>query len=148
MASALFFHGGGPLCWVVTDRHTININVSPTGASSTPTPLGYIYIVDLPSSCIFYTSAVDFHLTVILYRFKYFGIYIVAARLCLDDAAQTEVTAAPEVPAAEADPTPNVGEADAEPEVGGKTEVKKNTFWISLSCFFVVFQTNSANLPQ
>lgn len=116
--------------------HTINIKASPTGASSghsgrcisTPTPHGYIYTGDLLSGFIFDTSAVDFHLTVIIYQLKSFGIYNVAARLCLDDAAQTEETAAPEVPATEADPAPNAGEPDADPEAGEKTEVKKKHF--------------------
>lgn len=56
-----FFHGGGPLCWAVTDVHTINIIFPPTAACSghtgrfvsTPTPPGCIYIGDLVSGRIF-----------------------------------------------------------------------------------------------
>lgn len=88
---------------------------------------------DSLSGCFFCISAVEFHLSVIVYPRKSFGIHNFAARLCLDDAAQTEETAAPDVPA---DPTPKAGEADEDPEVGEKTEVKKNLFSLSLSCFF------------
>lgn len=73
-----------------------------------------------------FTSAVDFHLTVIIYLLISFGIYKVPAHLCLDDAAQMEETAAPEVPATV--DAPKAGEADADTEVGEKTEVKKEHF--------------------
>lgn len=62
----------------------------------------------------------------IIYLLISFGIYKVPAHLCLDDAAQMEETAAPEVPATV--DAPKAGEADADTEVGEKTEVKKEHF--------------------
>lgn len=71
-----------------------------------------------------FTSAVDFHLTVIIYLLMSFGIYKVPERLCLDDAAQVEETAAPEVLSTVN--APKAGEPDADTEVGEKTEVKEH----------------------
>lgn len=73
-----------------------------------------------------FTSAVEFRLTVIIYLLIQFGIDKVPARLCLDDAAQMEETAAPEVAATVN--APNAGGPDADTEVGEKTEVKKEHF--------------------